>query len=112
MNPTIIPDSEIDDSEDELLTQLLQKSLADAPDPGPSLLPGIQRRIRQQTRGRFYRDRWSEGKRPIPLLLMAALLILMVILSILMVWQPLIVDSEPSALPSPAKDPFFAPTKP
>ena len=105
-------DANTPESEDEVLTRLLERSLQSTPAPGPSLLPGIQKRIRQQTRGRFYRDRWSEGKRPIPLLLMAALLILMIIMAIFIVWQPLTVESEPSPLLSPTKDPFFAPSRP
>ena len=32
-----------------------------APPPSPpDLLPGVQRRLRQRSRGRFYRDRFSE----------------------------------------------------
>ena len=112
MKPEQTHGSKSENSEDELLTELLVKSLANPPAPGPSMLPSIQKRIRQQTRGKFYRDRWSEGKRPIPLLLMAALLILMVIMAIFMVWQPLTVDLEPSPILIPTKDPFFAPTRP
>ena len=30
------------------------------PGPTPDLLPGVQRRLRARSRGRFYRDRFSE----------------------------------------------------
>lgn len=41
-----------------LLTAAAQDSTP--PGPTPDLLPGVQRRLRARSRGRFYRDRFSE----------------------------------------------------
>jgi hypothetical protein len=49
-----------DEHEDEAIRKLVKRALAIDPNaPVPSLLPGVQRRIRRRSRGRFFADRWS-----------------------------------------------------
>lgn len=55
----------------------LRKPPADAHDAVPDLLPGVQRRLRARSRGRFYRDRFAErvGMRWQPVLALAIVML-------------------------------------
>jgi hypothetical protein len=86
------------------ITGLLQKALDDAPLPKRSLLPKIQQRIHITTRGRYYRDRFSQLQSPVSLLLMAALLIAILAAAVFLVLQPLMEAPEETDLPTPAQD--------
>lgn len=85
---------------------LLKSALRDPPDPGGSLLPKIQERIRVRTRGRFYRDRWSALPDPVSLILMTALLILILAVAVFLVLQPLVSAPKEIELQTPAVDPL------
>lgn len=106
------PEEEMDDTLDrpsDPIAAVLKSALADAPHPPRSLLPKIQQRIRVTTRGRYYRDRWSTARDPVPILLMIALLILILAAAVFLVLQPLVEAPEKTHLPTPAEDPLSAP---
>jgi len=73
--------SESEDLQSETAFQrLLQDAMAEEPKPRLDLLRGVQHRIRERSRGRFYADRWSL-KRVSPVLtyLVTALLMLAIL---------------------------------
>jgi len=64
-------DEELDDA---LVRDLLKRALAIdvvARDAPPDLLPGVQRRIRRRSRGKFFGDGWSTGQAKLGYLLVA-----------------------------------------
>jgi hypothetical protein len=61
------------------------------PPPGavaPSLLPGVQRRLRRRSRGKFYGDGWSTASSPRSTYLVTSLLMLAVIALVFLVLIP------------------------
>jgi hypothetical protein len=72
-----IPEGEDDD---EAMRALLKRAVVEAPiEPeAPSLLPGVQRRIRQRSKGKFFSDGWSTTQTRFSYVLVA-LVMLMVI---------------------------------
>jgi hypothetical protein len=48
-----------DDPEDQAVRALLKRSLARDAQDAPNLLPGVQRRLRKRSRGKFFADGWS-----------------------------------------------------
>lgn len=97
------------DRHSDPMSGLLRRALESPPTPEKSLLPRIQERIRAQTRGRFYRDRWSRAKDPVPLLLMVALLILILCAATFLVFQPLVEPPHDTQLPEAPLDPLQDP---
>jgi hypothetical protein len=53
-----------DDASDAAVRSLLKRALGPGTvsGPPPDLLPGVQRRIRVRSRGKFYADGWSTGQ--------------------------------------------------
>lgn len=94
------------DRDSGAISALLQQALAEAPAPKKSLLPGIQERIRVRTKGRYYRDRFSKAKDPVPLLLMAVLLVLIICAATFLVIQPLVDAPTDTRLPESPLDPL------
>lgn len=86
------------------IAEMLRGALHQVPTPKRSLLPQIQQRIRITTKGRYFRDRWSTARDPVPLLLMAALLILILCAAVFLVMQPLVEAPQKTKLPTPAAD--------
>ena len=66
--------------DDEAMRALLKRAVVDAPIAGesPSLLPGVQRRIRQRSKGKFFSDGWSTSQTRLSYVVVA-LVMLMVI---------------------------------
>lgn len=95
-----------EDRDSGAISALLQQALADPPAPKKSLLPGIQERIRVRTKGRYYRDRFSKAKDPVPLLLMAVLLVLIICATTFLVIQPLVDAPTNTQLPDSPVDPL------
>lgn len=53
-------EAEPDEAASERLRALLRGGRAEpAPEPAPDLLRGVQRKLRQRSRGKFYGDEWS-----------------------------------------------------
>jgi len=65
----------------EILRETHALSLA-PPEPAPDLLVGVQRKLRKRSRGRFYRDRFSEkmgAGAVLPVLLGVAMLVILAV---------------------------------
>lgn len=88
---------------------LLKSALGEAPRPPRSLLPKIQDRIHLRTRGRYFKTRYSRSLDPIPLLLVAALLVLLLAAAVYLVLQPLTGAPQPHLLPHAPSDPLAVP---
>lgn len=69
--------SEPDERDDEALRALLKGPLS--AEPPPSLLPGVQRRIRRRSRGKFFADGWSTTESRLNHALLALLMLLVVV---------------------------------
>ncbi len=69
---------------------LLQRALAEPPEPQIRFLPGIKERIRQRTRGRYFGRRREVFRDPMILMLMAAILVLLMGAVIYVVLEPLL----------------------
>lgn len=77
------------------------RRLRGAAPPAPPLLPGVQRALRQRSRGRYYRDRFAEaaGGRPLLGLAVATVLLLLALAAGLAAsWVP----ARPVRTPPPA----------
>lgn len=89
------------ESLDDSVKHLLKSALSDRQPPPPDVLGGVQKKLRQRSRGKFYADRWSTDKQP-PILtyLITSLFMLAIVFVIYAVLaplrgQPAAVDSEP-----------------
>jgi hypothetical protein len=56
--------------------------------PEIDLLPGVQRRIRERSRGRFYRDGWSRRASPTSTYIVTSLLMLIILSLVYFVLVP------------------------
>ncbi|AUX26526.1 hypothetical protein SOCEGT47_070960 [Sorangium cellulosum] len=74
---------------DELdLRELLRDAMRPPPAAPPSLLRGVQRRIRVRSRGKFYGDGWSTARSPRSTYLMTSLFMLCLIAFVFLVLVP------------------------
>ena len=75
---------------DELdLRDLLRSALA--PPPGavaPSILPGVQRKLRKRSRGKFYGDGWSTARAPRSTYLVTSIVMLLLLGFVFLVLIP------------------------
>jgi hypothetical protein len=55
---------DIDEAQAESVRNLLRGTLDRAERDAPDVLRGVQRKIRQRSRGKFYADGWSTAKNP------------------------------------------------
>ena len=80
---------------DESLRSMLRGALREE-EPPPNVLAGVQKRIRERSRGKFYADGWSTAKHP-PLntYLVTSLLMLAVLAVSYMLLSPLVGSPEP-----------------
>jgi hypothetical protein len=96
-------DDEAPDSLDAVdLRDLLRTALAPPEPPPPQkMLSGVQRKIRQRSRGRFYGDGWSTSRNPRSTYLVTSALMLVVIALLfltLVPWSSQLLDSlEPGS---------------
>jgi hypothetical protein len=91
-------DDEAADSLDAVdLRELLRTALAPPEPPPPQkMLSGVQRKIRQRSRGRFYGDGWSTSRSPRSTYLVTSALMLVVIALLfltLVPWSSQLLDS-------------------
>lgn len=71
---------------------------AEADPPAPDLLPGVQSRLRQRSRGRFYRDRFSEQAGPRSALpVLVAILVALLLATGWLAVQSLVTVVEPAS---------------
>lgn len=76
---------ELDDDDGAAIRALLKRSLApdepkvEAAAPDPELLRGVQRKIRQRSRGKFYADGWSTSQSRLNYALVAAVMLVTIV---------------------------------
>lgn len=71
-----------EDRDAQIVRALLKRSLATTPaDRTPDLLPGIQRRIRRLSRGKFFADGWSTAQTRATYVLVGLFTIVIVVLA-------------------------------
>ncbi len=73
--------------EDEVRSLLRQAMHVDRRKP-VSVLPGVQRKIRQRSRGKFYADGWSTGRSPSSTYIVTSLVMLVVLAVIYLALVP------------------------
>ncbi|MEO6603473.1 MAG: hypothetical protein ABIQ16_26555 [Polyangiaceae bacterium] len=80
---------------EESVRSMLREALREE-EPPPNVLAGVQKRIRERSRGKFYADGWSTAKHP-PLntYLVTSLLMLAVLAISFMLLSPLVGSPEP-----------------
>jgi hypothetical protein len=91
------------DEEASEIRGLVREALSDRPPPA-DVLSGVQQKIRQRSRGKFYRDGWSTGPHPpLTTYLITALLMLAVSIGAYAALRPLPVTpvSEPGQPATP-----------
>ncbi len=74
---------EAEPAEDEAMRALLKRALAPeaAEESAPSLLAGVQKRIRRRSKGKFYADGWSTTQSKVSYVLIAAVMLLLVVVA-------------------------------
>jgi hypothetical protein len=103
-SPEAEPQPELDEAEEARLRALLRGALAEPPaaEVAPDLLRGVQKKLRQRSRGKFYADGWStEEQEPIVLYLYTSVFMLA---AIVVLWfalstsksEPVPVHNEPA----------------
>jgi hypothetical protein len=70
-----------DDPESQAVRALLKRSLARDAEDAPDLLPGVQRRLRKRSRGKFFADGWSTANTRTTYVLMGFSTLLLVALA-------------------------------
>jgi hypothetical protein len=75
------PREAFDSKDDEAISKLLKKSFAsEAPEEAApeSMLPSVQRKIRQRSKGKFYGDGWSTQQSKLNYALVAVIMLLVI----------------------------------
>ena len=82
--------AELDPAAEEKLRDLLRGALkAESAAPESDVLRGVQKRLRERSRGKFYDDEWSTAKRPTYTYLWTSLVMLVIVLIVYAVMAPL-----------------------
>lgn len=76
-------DVKLAEKEEEQVRDLLKRALSHESlgQGAPDLLPGVQRRIRKRSRGKFFGDGWSTGQARIGYVLVALVTLLLVLVA-------------------------------
>ena len=92
------PEQDLDGTEpseaDDSLRSLLRGTLREEA-PAPNMLAGVQKRIRERSKGKFYADGWSTAKAPLNTYLVTSLLMLAVLVISYALLSPLVGSPEP-----------------
>jgi hypothetical protein len=75
------PADDADESQARAVRALLRRSLSRDVENAPDLLAGVQRRIRDRSRGKFYADGWSTTQARMNYVLIGLLTLLLVVLA-------------------------------
>lgn len=67
--------------DDEVRSLLRQAMSVDRTKKPPSVLPGVQKKLRQRSRGKFYADGWSTGRSPRSTYFVTSLVMLVVLIA-------------------------------
>lgn len=70
------PEADADLNEDDPMRALLRGAMKKEPPPAVSVLPGVQKKLRERSRGKFYGDGWSTAQQTTSYLLVALLMLL------------------------------------
>ncbi len=76
--PGSAPGADEDDDDQAAVRRLLRRAMAE-PEPPADLLRGVQRKIRQRSRGRFFSDGWSTSRGPVSVYIVTSLVMLLVL---------------------------------
>ncbi len=68
-----------DESQSELVRAWLKRSLDEGAMKSPDLLPGVQRRIRNRSKGKFFADGWSTTQTRVSHVLIGLITVLLVV---------------------------------
>ena len=78
------------DGEEEVVRDLLRSAFGSDEAPETDVLRGVQRKIRQRSRGKFYTDRWATAKHPpINTYLVTSVLMFCLLVAAYLVLRPL-----------------------
>ncbi|HEY4105525.1 MAG TPA: hypothetical protein VGM44_16615 [Polyangiaceae bacterium] len=87
--------SAIQDESEDSLRSMLRGALRDEA-PAPDVLAGVQKKIRERSKGKFYADGWSTAKHPPRSTYLITSLIMLTVLSIsYALLSPLVGSPEP-----------------
>ena len=73
------PDSATDHLDDDEVRSLLRKAMRVERDKAPSVLPAVQRKLRQRSKGKFFADGWSTGNSPRSTYFVTSLVMLLIL---------------------------------
>jgi hypothetical protein len=73
-----VPESVRPDDKEDPLRSMLRGALREQ-EPPPRVLPGVQKRIRERSGGKFYADGWSTAREPLNTYLITSLVMLAVL---------------------------------
>jgi hypothetical protein len=91
-------DEAFDEQSEEQLRKLVKGALRDGDAGAPDVLGGVQRKLRERSRGKFYADGWSTTRHPpIATYLLTSLLMLAIVVVVYALLSPL--AGEPEAAP-------------
>lgn len=79
-------ESQLDD--DEVRSLLRQAMSVDRSKP-PRVLPGVQRKLRERSRGKFYADGWSTGRSPRSTYFVTSLVMLLILVAMYFALVPM-----------------------
>ena len=79
---------------DDTLRSMLRGALREEA-PAPNVLAGVQKKLRERSKGKFYADGWSTAKAPLNTYLVTSLLMLAVLLISYALLSPLVGSPEP-----------------
>ena len=88
VEPSREHESEVGGMDEDELRSLLGAALSVDREPAPDVLKGVQRRIRQRSRGKFYADGWSTGGGSRSTYYVTSVLMLLVLLGMYLALRP------------------------
>jgi hypothetical protein len=69
------PETDVEIADDDPIRALVRAAGRQEPAPGASILPGVQKKLRERSRGKFYGDGWSTAQQTTSYLLVALLML-------------------------------------
>jgi hypothetical protein len=111
-----LPESARPEEKDDSLRSMLRGALREQ-EPPPRVLPGVQKRIRERSGGKFYADGWSTAREPLNTYFITSLVMLAVLGIAYALLAPLsgsaqavhnqpvpvqVIPSQPALVPAPS----------
>ena len=82
------PDSAADHLDDDDVRSLLRQAMRVEREKAPSVLPGVQRKIRQRSKGKFFADGWSTVNSPRSTYFVTSLVMLLILVAMYLALVP------------------------